>query len=209
MKPVAKKKLTPNEVSLGIEYTDRLLSPELWLRKADELLAAAKELEPKVRELWDSYRVRPAASDRAAPPTNLLGVYFMLVAYGVENLCKTELVRRVEDKYRHQVIVRLPEFLKSHDLTTLLTKIDFAFDVAEEELLARLSMNSIWAGRYPIPVDSDGIRGAKQLSDGKTYLMAFFGEADVLRLGALTHRIRSYVERCIVGETSPHQEGAP
>ena len=62
-------------------------------------------------------------------------------------------------------------------------------NVPEEELLFRLSNNSIWAGRYPVPADPNGIITVRKFSDGKSRLTAYLGPQDI-------DRIHAFIERC-------------
>ena len=184
------KKLTPNEITLSVRFAEHLFDPQRWLDKAEELLAAAKQLEPKIQELWEFYFTHSGNTARAPEPPDLQGVYFMLMAYSIENMCKAALVQKHQRAYRNKIIIKLPDFLKGHDLVQLFKRIGLACDVQEEDLLIRLCMNSTWAGRYPVPMESGGIRGAKRFSDGETRLTGYYGQHDVQRLNQLVNRLR-------------------
>jgi hypothetical protein len=62
-----------------------------------------------------------------------------------------------------------------------------------EELLSRLSRNSIWAARYPVPTEPDAIRAMEQFSDGQSYLNAYFGPKDFDRIHQFLNCLREYV----------------
>ncbi|MEE9324700.1 MAG: hypothetical protein V3U90_04005, partial [Dehalococcoidia bacterium] len=70
-----------------------------------------------------------------------------------------------------------------------------SLSVPEEDLLARLSRNSVWAARYPVPTRPNGIRALQQFSDGRSYLTAYFGPNDVDRLQELLDRLCNIVDK--------------
>lgn len=74
----------------------------------------------------------------------------------------------------------------------LADRVNLSVSVLDQDLLTRLSRNSIWAGRYPVPTTPDGARAVEQYADGRFYLTAFFGPKDVDRLRDLLERIRSF-----------------
>ena len=197
------KKLTASEAQLSILYTEDLLRPESWFRKADELVVAAELLEPKVRSAWKSVSSPGTSETTPHAIPGLQGVYFMLVAYAIENLWKGELARTYDQAHPNELISRLPSHLKSHDLTKLVKRIDPASGVSmyEEDLLRRLTRNSEWAGRYLVPTGPNATKAAEQFSDGNTRLVAAFGQHDIDRHKKLIGRVR--------GLTSQRQEGTP
>ena len=50
---MARKKLAGQELIFLTEYLERLLNWELWIDKAEELLAVAEALERHVRSFWE------------------------------------------------------------------------------------------------------------------------------------------------------------
>ena len=74
-------------------YRSTLLSVDAWKKRADELLAVARLLEPQIHDIWT--RMREWSSDPASvrpPRRDVFGVYLMLVGFAVENLLKGVLV---------------------------------------------------------------------------------------------------------------------
>ena len=200
---MVKKKPGGQELIFRVQYLERLLNWKLWIDKAEELLAGAKALEPLVRSLWDTIKAdfkegRYSEGGEAPhqPPQNLQGVYFMLVAYALENLFKALIIWEHQDDFQNQVLRKegkLPGIAKDHDLIRLAKEAHFVIDVGDEDLLTRLHWNSVWAGRYPIPVDCGGLKNVKIYSDGKGYLIAYFSPNDIDRLNTLVQRVKTHV----------------
>ena len=203
---VKKKTVSQEFIFLG-QYLERLLNWKLWIEKAEELLAAARALEPHVRSLWDVIganfkegRYSEGGEDPHQLPQNLQGVYFMVVAYALENLFKAMIIWEHQDTLHNQVLGtggKLPVIAKDHDLIRLAKKTHFVIDVGDEDLLTRLYWNSVWAGRYPLPVDCGGLKNVKVYSDGKGYLTAYFSPNDIDRLDALVQRVKTHVTNAL------------
>lgn len=200
---MVKKKPADQEFIFLFQYLERLLNWKLWIDKAEELLAGARAVEPQVRSLWDvieaNFKEGRYSKGGEAPqqlPQNLQGAYFTLVAYALENLFKARIIWEHEDALRNQVLNtggKLPAIVKDHDLIRLAKEAYFVIDVGDEDLLTRLHWNSVWAGRYPVPVDCGGLKNVKVYSDGKGYLTAYFSPNDIDRLNALIQRVKTYV----------------
>ena len=74
----------------------------------------------------------------------------------------------------------LPAEVKSHDLIRLAKEAHFKFNINDEDLLTRLYRNSDWAGRYPVPVSSSGLKNIKVFTtDGKGHFAAFLSPNDI------------------------------
>ena len=95
---------------------------------------------------------------------------------------------------RNRLLRALPPFLKEHDLIKLARRVKFPLSVLEEELLTRLSRNSVWAACYPVPTGPNGIRAMQEFSDGRSYLTAYFGPTDVDRPKQFMDRLRHIVD---------------
>jgi hypothetical protein len=204
---MVKKKLVGQELVFLVQYLERLLNCKSWIDKAEELLAGAKALEPLVRSLWGTIeadfkegRYSEGGEAPHQPPQNLQGVYFMLVAYALENLFKALIIREHRDDIQDQVLRtggKLPGIAKDHDLIRLAKAAHLIIDVGDEDVLTRLHWNSVWAGRYPLPVDCGGLRNVKVYSDGKGYLVACFYPNDIDRLNALVQRVKTHVTNAL------------
>jgi len=188
-----KRKLDPRRLYEAIQFSEQLSSPDLWLRKAEELLAAARFLENEIHAQWTEIEIENERIVRTSGRINVQGQYFLLVAYAAENFFKGLLVHRNRDKLRNWLLSSLPAYLKEHDLLKLAQRVGFSTAVPDQDLLARLSRNSIWAGRYPVPTGPDGVRAVQQYMDRRFYLTAFFAPKDVDRLHELLDRLRAWV----------------
>ncbi len=72
----------------AVQFSQRLADPQLWVRKAEELLAAARLLEPEIQAQWAEVKVEGRRITRTSGRINIQGPYFVLIAYAVENLFK-------------------------------------------------------------------------------------------------------------------------
>jgi hypothetical protein len=117
------------------------LDPNSWSRVADALLNAATRLETP-RDTRHAELVEHS----------IQGVYYMLVAYALENYFKGTIIaiRKRLDK----------KIVFSHDLCPLATTAGIKLNKSEESLLKHLTEYAIWRGRYPIPTQSSDINGS-------------------------------------------------
>ncbi len=165
-----------------IQYKDRVLTPYFWINQADILIQASKKLEPSINKYWltqskffDPVKVIYNPPPGFKPKTLLQSTYFMLVAYAIENYLKAILVTKNREKYGNEIINtgNLPEDLKKkgHDLIGLLGKIKSKICLTEAELslLTRLYRHSVWQGRYPIPINADGLLKSTTSYNGKSF----------------------------------------
>jgi hypothetical protein len=60
----------------------------------------------------------------------------------------------------------------------------------EEDLLRRLSRATIWAGRYPLPLEFRETATSQEFSDGKIWSVAHFYQNDAERVTNLALAIR-------------------
>jgi hypothetical protein len=177
-------------------YREQVLTPLLWIRQADELVAASRKLEPSIRDYWielgNNLKSAPnSAQPRFRPKRLLEGTYFMLVAYAIENYFKAVLVTEFKTEYGREIMLtgELPDPLKEHNLMTLARVAGLNLTETELSLLARLYRNSLWQGRFPVPVN------AHQLSrvadhEGQAVVQLLFESSDISNLKALVRRIR-------------------
>lgn len=187
------RKLQPHEIQLAIQFSERLADPELWIGMADELLAAAGILQVEILQYWSEVYVEGVKVVSAPVRKNVQGAYFLLTAYALENYFKALLVHKNRETLRNRLLTKIPKYVQQHDLLQLSSEVGIKLTVVEEDLLSRLSRNSIWAGRYPVPTGPNSISAIRQFSDGKTYLVAYFRPADVDRINDFVDRLREYV----------------
>lgn len=194
---MSNKKLQPDQYMIAIQFSEQLANTNLWIGKADELLYAAKILEDEVVQYWSEVRVEDGRVVDTPRRKNVQGQYFLLIAYALENYSKALLVHRNRESLRNKLLVNIPNYVKQHDLLQLARDIQFKLTVPEEELLSRLSQNSIWGARYPVPTGPDDITAIKRFSDGDTYFTAYFGPQDADRIRDFVERLRGYVTKKI------------
>ena len=181
-----------NEVYRDL-YKAKAFDKGSWLECADNLLESARLLEPKIRELWHSYRAH--LNDRNVLPSqdHYHGPYFMLVAFAVENILKAAIVQAgaAELTARFEKDSKFPKELKGHDLLALAKAAGVSIGFEVEDLLRRLTRNAIWSGRYPVPIYHDDSQPGEVYSDGTKYSVAFFGAKDVERLRQFVDDLRN------------------
>jgi len=191
---MAKKKLKPNRYPLAIQFSERFRRTDLWIAKGEELLTAAKILEADLKPKWSKVRVKKNKVVSAATGLDVQSVYSMLIAYSIENFCKVLLIHRNRESLKNRLLTKIPNYIKEHDLQKLVNAIQLKLSVHEQELLTRLSRNSIWAARYPVPTEPNGIQTIEQFSNGRNYLTAYFGPRDFDRIQRFLDRLRKYVQ---------------
>ena len=183
-----------------IEYQERVLTPFSWINQADELIQASKKLEPSIKKYWltVSKYFDPKEGTYNPPPEFkpkklLQATYFMLVAYAIENYFKAVLIAEFETTYKSEILRtgKLPSALNNHNLMNLAERIKFTLSSIDTSLLARLSRNSLWQGRYPVPVNADQLN-SMAIHNGNAYFTAFLAPPDIKNLNSLIRRIRKF-----------------
>ncbi|MFC2045560.1 hypothetical protein ACFLUH_02665 [Chloroflexota bacterium] len=197
---MTKKQPDYQDLMLFPQYLENLLNWDLWIDKAETLVAAAGALEPHIRSYWDvveSDAKEGRYSKGGKPPACLQAIYSMLIAYALENLFKAMIIGEQQDTFRTHIMNKggkLPEKIKSHDLIRLAKEAHFEFNVSDEDLLARLHRNSEWTGRYPVPVSSSGLKNIKVFTtDGKPHVTAFLSPNDIDLLSDLVRRVKTHI----------------
>lgn len=124
-------------------YANKVLNSKKWIEIAEELLAAARILEPYVEEWWLNRR-KYAQKKKRFFRYNYHGIYLMFVAYAIENLCKANVISSLtqEEKIKIKKEGTLPKIIKSHNLPELVKQIGLKTTIKEELLLARLVQSS-------------------------------------------------------------------
>ncbi len=139
-------------------FAANLLDPQSWIRKANELRDAADLLRPELDRRWARTRRDPAWADGGGePPLGLNGVWLMLRAFEIENLCKARLVTLLSETERENAEATgvLPERLHSHRLPSLMGQTGLILTGEEKAQLERLEEAAVAFGRYPLPTRSD------------------------------------------------------
>lgn len=188
-----KQKLQPHQVLRAIQFSERLVDAGLWIRSAEELEAAAAVLEPEIRRYWAEVKVENCRVVQVPQRKCVQSQYLMLMAYALENYFKAILIHHNIDSLRGRLLSDLPCYIRSHNLVSLAREANIQLNTSEEELLCRLSRYSTWAARYPVPTDSDSLKAEKELSGGRTYLMACYYPTDLDRILCFAGRLRETV----------------
>jgi len=200
VKSVKTKKPRLDQYPLLIQFSENLANPVLWIQKAEELLVSVKILEAYVIRYWKKIRLGKDGRLTCLPRGKgkyVHGPYFLLVAYAIEDYFKALLVHKNRESLRNKVLNDIPSYIKTHDLLLLARNVGMTCTIVEEDLLVRLSKNSLWAARYPVPTGPNAIAAMRKFSDGRTYLTAYFGPEDADRIRAFIDRLRKYCEKAM------------
>lgn len=190
---MTKNRLQPDQLRQAIDFSERLTDAKLWVRMADDLLAAANILEAEVVKYWSEIQVENNRIISTPNRKYVQGAYSLLIAYALENYFKVLLINRDRKYLKGKLLTELPKYLKKHDLVKLASESKFKLDVSEEKLLFRLSRSSIWAARYPIPIDHYKLANMKMFSNGQYYFIAYYAPDDINRIHNFVDRLRNHV----------------
>jgi LAO/AO transport system kinase len=144
-------------------FAEIAADPLFWFWAADDLLSAAEALKPLVEAYWqlEHRRAKRRQEGRGLVAFSYVpdprGIYFMLVGYALENLCKGELIQRGKIDVETVALEKgeLPKEMTSHNLTVLLQRLGFQLDQQDALLVKRLERSVVWAARYPVPKSTD------------------------------------------------------
>lgn len=190
---MAKKQLQPNQLYQAIDFSERLTDTKLWLRMADDLIAAANILEAEVVKYWSEIQVENKQIVSIPNRKYVQGAFSLLIAYALENYFKALLIHRERKFLKGKLLSKLPKYVKKHDLINLAGKLKFKLEVSEEELLSRLTRSSMWAARYPIPVGPNALTAMQMLSNGRSHLTAYYTPNDINRIHNFIERLSNHV----------------
>jgi hypothetical protein len=212
-------KQTRPSLYLRIEYSNRISNPSFWIEKARELIAAAEFIEPSINVYWRSVRnkrekeimsetskteedkplmvpvylmIEPKLSETGVEKL-LQSPYFMLMAFSFENYFKAIIV--AGNDYSGELLGsgKIPGVLKNHDLVKLAEITGLALNDVELSLLTRLSVNSIWQGRYPAPANCVELNNMP-IKQGKSVFTAYLSPDDIGNLHTFIRRLVAYVD---------------
>jgi hypothetical protein len=191
---MAKNRLPPEQILQAIDFSKRLTDTKMWIRMADELIAAANILEAEVIKYWSEIKIDEHQHlVKTSNRIDVQGAFSLLIAYAMENYFKALLIHQNQRDLKGWLLTELPGYLRQHDLGKLASKSKFKLDISEEELLCRLSRSSIWAARYPIPIGPEALTNMKKFSSGQSYFIAYYAPQDIKRIHNFIDRLRNYV----------------
>jgi hypothetical protein len=88
---------------------------------------------------------------------------------------------------------KLPRLIKEHNLVKLSKSANILVDIGEEDILTRLSRQSGWKSRYPVPVELNDIQNVIRYSDGKPYFVDYYAPGDIDQLNAIVQKVKSQI----------------
>lgn len=136
-------------------HIDKILDPSSWVLVAEGLMDSASLLEQKACKYWQSNDFEKKDSVR------YLKTQLMLVGFAFENMFKALIVQKQREALvsEFRVKSKLPIILKSHDLVDLADKAGLELlNEMTRSFLVRLTRHSVWAGRYPVPINPNDIQ---------------------------------------------------
>lgn len=171
-------------------FMSNLLSENAWLEKAKDLIEVASSFEPEVNRAWDDLRSLRSGGEDTLKRTGYFGTYYMLIAYGIENILKAKIISKRRSEFKEYIKKKwgLPHVLKSHDLYKLANDLNIPLNSNEESYLRRLSRAAVWAGRYPAPLEYKDLMG-KKYSDGELHMESFFTHGEIEEIKKLLDKL--------------------
>ena len=148
------------------DFCNILYSPENWYSHARSLYAAAKQTWKRIEELDRGFTRDKEGLER---------VYFMLAGMSIEALLKTNIITRIPEEQRTSP---LPKKIKTHDLLKLAAILDLELNEDERFCLKNLTDFIVWAGRYPVPANTEDY-GIVIVLDHKEIFEALFKKLSI------------------------------
>jgi hypothetical protein len=139
-----------------IKREDDYLVP--YLRAHDEAVNAAMGIACAEGEKAGHAEI--AARTPNYPPAQLL------YSYAIENVLKGLIVANDSGLIKSD---KLDAALKDHDLLTLAERADFTVLSQEQQVLAALSLISVWVGRYPVALNVRNFTGTPNRNELMDY----------------------------------------
>ncbi|HYG63677.1 MAG TPA: hypothetical protein VEL74_13940 [Thermoanaerobaculia bacterium] len=176
-------------------FADKAVDEDGWFFTAEDLLAAAKALEPAMEGYWRLQRERAQLEDSEFRvfdyEPDVRGPYLMLTAYAIENFCKA--VVMCDSWWLIFEKKELPRKFTKHDLLELLKRVGIPLSSEDEELAFRLERSAVWAGRYPVPTHPAHRTLYFTRARGEKVVPSWHREDDVKLAKDLVERVRDFV----------------
>ena len=192
-----KKNRSPKKLYKVPFYIEKVLNVESWLNNSRELIKTADTFENDLNILWGPITNYKKIDDTRPKLHTSQVIYFMLIAYAIENMCKAVIVHKKRSKIKDEIKKKgkLPSFLKTHNLVNLVTDgTGLTINDQEEELLYRLERHSVWAAKYPVPTAFEDIDTHKILPGGKEIFVSYLHCEDNKRIKSLVIKIDDNVK---------------
>jgi hypothetical protein len=176
-------------------YESVLFNTSCWSNTAHKLYISASLFEPHILKFWESC-IAHSKGEGSIRPDYHMSVYFMLIAYAIENILKAIIISKYNTVLKNQFEKnrKFPKELKSHDLVSLCKKAEVTISLSEENLLRRLSRSATWYGRYPAPLNIIDFRGIDKFTNGDEFNIGGFGADDVEMVGVLMKELFSFIK---------------
>jgi hypothetical protein len=126
-------------------------SPLTWLEQAEFLRMSATLILEKLREILPIPQVYPGIR---AQKVAFIQSYLLLMGLSFENLIKGVHIAKIPNLSIENRMKKWKLYRKGHGISTLIKEIA-SVNSDEENLLKRLEEYAVWAGRYPIPMNTN------------------------------------------------------
>jgi len=110
----------------------------------------------------------------------------MFIAYEVENLFKAMIIYRRKKELRNRLISKIFQDVFGHNLLKLTNDIRMNLKLSEQNTLARLTQNSAWSARYPIPLEANKMTTTVKLLKGQVAFSTYFARSDISKIEKLS-----------------------
>ncbi|MEW6061026.1 MAG: hypothetical protein AB1600_03695, partial [Bacteroidota bacterium] len=135
--------------------------PDNWLVRAVHLFSSAEIIFNKSLDRYHK-QIRNIVSESNVEDKSIedsmeyLRVGFLLAGFGFETLFKYCYIKQKQEYVRTTILKsgKIPHEMKTHDLIALANLALLPIDSLNTYFLKKLSDHSIWAGRYPVSLNS-------------------------------------------------------
>lgn len=164
-------------------FAEALTSTEDWVFSAKALRLATDSIARRLESAWQAiHELQPTLpADLKLHP-----ILLMLSSYAAENYLKARIVV-VNGWSAANIGKELPRPLKSHDIAELARLAGVGLNAEEEDIVDRLSVYAVWAGRYPSPRNRDELRPS--IVGGNRNLATFFRGSDASVVQCLLEKL--------------------
>jgi hypothetical protein len=198
---IINSRLAMDRQSLHAQYAEFATDVDEWFFTAENLLGAAEVLEPLIEEYWaierERNRKREATGKVLIFPyqPDPRGIYFMLTAYALENLCKGLLIKKKLSTIQSGTAEsgELPRDVIHHNLSELLRRIGFDAKPEDAELAFRLERSAVWSARYPVPTRAEHRTVHMRTTEGEEIVPTWHKEDDVKTVKSFASRVDQFV----------------